>query len=174
MRWIRRRYGAHPVHLLLMLACFALAVYALTRMRDQTGLVQIVVLFGAALVAHDVFGWPLYTWADLVAQRFSGRKGPRRRPRVPWINHLRVPAVIAGTLLVISFPLVLQLSHSYYAAVSGVSEFPYVEHWLLVTAVLFAGSAFIYILRVAWARRTKLEPEAEAAAPGDTSELDAE
>ncbi len=174
MRWVRRRYGAHPVHLLLMLACFAVAAYALTRMRDQTGLVQIVVLFAAALVAHDVFGWPLYTWADLVAQRFSRRKGPRPRPQVPWINHLRVPAVIAGTLLIISFPLVLQLSHSYYAAVSGVSEFPYLEHWLLVTAVLFAGSAMIYMLRVAWARRTKAEPATEATASGNGSAIEAE
>ena len=155
MRWIRKRYGAHPVHLLLMLACFAITAYALARIKDQGELAVTVVIFTAALVLHDFVGWPIYTWVDRVAQRISGRPSSRRRPEVPWINYLRVPAFISGILLIIAFPLIAQMKHSYYAAVSGVSETAYLTHWLLVTAVLFAVSAVLYSIRLAMARRAR-------------------
>jgi hypothetical protein len=153
VRWIRKRYGAHPVHLLLMLACFAIAAYALTRIKDQGELAITVVIFTAALVLHDFVGWPIYTWADRLAQRISGGRSSRRHPEVPWINHLRVPVFISGVLLIIAFPLIAQMKHSYYAAVSGVSETAYLTHWLLVTAVLFILSAVLYLIRLALARR---------------------
>ncbi len=153
MRWIRKRYGAHPLHLLLMLACFALAAYALIRIKDQGELAVTVVIFAAALLLHDFIGWPIYTWADRLAQKISGRRSPRRRPEVPWINHLRVPVFISGVLLIIAFPLIAQMKHSYYAAVSGVSEAAYLTHWLLVTAILFSVSAVLYLMRLAIARR---------------------
>jgi len=155
VKWIQKRYGAHPVHLLLMLACLAIAAYALTRIRDQGELAVTVVIFAAALVLHDLVGWPIYTWLDQLAQRISLRQPDRRRPQVPWINHLRAPAFISGVLLIIAFPLIAQLKHSYYAAVSGVSETAYLTHWLLVTAFLFIVSAAIYLVRVAVARRDR-------------------
>jgi hypothetical protein len=160
MKWIRKRYGAHPVHLLLMIACFAIAAYALTRIEDQGELAVTVVVFAAALVLHDFVGWPIYTWLDRLAQRWTGRRASGRRasgprPEVPWINHLRVPSFISGVLLIIAFPLIAQLKHSYYAAVSGVSETAYLAHWLLVTALMFVLSALIYLLRVALARRAR-------------------
>ncbi|HUJ64543.1 MAG TPA: hypothetical protein VLX59_03330 [Acidimicrobiales bacterium] len=155
MKWIQKRYGAHPVHLLLMLACLAIAAYALTRIRDQGELAVTVVIFTAALVLHDFVGWPIYTWLDRLAQRISPRQPDRRRREVPWINHLRAPAFISGVLLIIAFPLIAQLKHSYYAAVSGVSESAYLTHWLLVTALLFIVSAAIYLVRVAAARRDR-------------------
>jgi hypothetical protein len=155
VKWIRKRYGAHPVHLLLMLACFAIAAYALTRIKDQGELAVTVIVFAAALVLHDLVGWPIYTWLDRVAQRLSGRRVAGRRPEVPWINHLRVPSFISGVLLIIAFPLIAQLKHSYYATVAGVSETAYLTHWLLVTASLFVASAVIYMGRVALARRAR-------------------
>jgi hypothetical protein len=136
-----------------MLACFAIAAYALIRIKDQGELAVTVVIFAAALVLHDFIGWPIYTWADRLAQKISGRRASRRRPEVPWINHLRVPVFISGALLIIAFPLIAQMKHSYYAAVSGVSETAYLTHWLLVTAVLFMLSAVLYIIRLGVARR---------------------
>ncbi len=65
---------------------------------------------------------------------------------MPWINHLRVPSFISGVLLIIAFPLIAQLKHSYYFAVAGVSETAYLTHWLLVTAFLFVASAVIYLM----------------------------
>jgi hypothetical protein len=155
VRWIRKRYGAHPVHLLMMIACFAIAAYALTRIKDQGELAITVVIFAFALILHDFVGWPVYTWVDRLAQRLSGRRAARSRAEVPWINHLRVPSFIAGVLLIIAFPLIAQLKHSYYAAVAGVSETAYLTHWLLVTACLFVASAAIYLCRLAMARRRR-------------------
>jgi hypothetical protein len=136
-----------------MLACFAIAAYALIRVQDQGELAVTVFIFAAALVLHDLIGWPVYTWVDRLAQRISGRRSSRRPPEVPWINHLRVPAFISGVLLIIAFPLIAQMKHSYYAAVTGVSETAYLTHWLLVTAVLFILSAVLYLIRLALARR---------------------
>jgi hypothetical protein len=151
MRRLRRRYGAGPLHLLSLLACFALAGYAVTRMRDQGGLKMILVWFIASVVGHDLVLWPLYALADRRAVRLS-RRHPGRLPTVPWINHLRVPVIVSAVLLGVSLPLVLRLSSANYVAYSGVSESPYLGHWLLVTGVLFAGSAVIYAVRLARAR----------------------
>jgi hypothetical protein len=151
--WLRRRYGAHPVHLLLMLACLAVGGYALTRVHDQGGLGHIVGWFVLGLIAHDLIGWPLYTWADRLLQRFSVRRPHRTRPAVPWVNHVRVPVFVSGVLLLISFPLVFRLDAAQYQSLVGLSESPYLGHWLLVTGALFAASALFYAVRLGLARR---------------------
>jgi hypothetical protein len=151
-RWLRRRYGAGPLHLLALLACFALAGYAATRIHDQGGMVRIAAWFVLCIVGHDLIAWPLYALADRTAVRAS-RRHPERLPAVPWINHVRVPAVISGVLLLISFPLVLRLSEQAYLGVTGYTESAYLGNWLLVTGVAFGVSAVLYALRVARARR---------------------
>ncbi len=156
MAWLRRRYGAGPLHLLSLLACFALGGYAVTRIVGQAGWVKIFAWFVLCLVAHDLIGWPLYAIADRSAVRLS-RRHPERLPAVPWINHLRVPAVISAVLLGISFPLVLRLSQAYYLASTGFTENAYVGNWLLVTGILFVASAVIYAVRVGRARRRAQE-----------------
>jgi len=148
MKWLRRRYGAPLPHLLLMLASFAVAGYAVTRILTQGGLIRVVLWFGLGLFLHDVVGWPLYTWADRFVIRTSGRHAAR----VPWINHVRVPVVISGVLLAISFPLVFRLSAGSYATASGLSESAYLGHWLSVVGVLFATSGILYVVRLVRAR----------------------
>jgi len=137
MRWLRRHYGAHPIHLLLMLACFSVAGYALTRIHAQGGISRIVLWFAAVLILHDLIGWPLYTWADRILLRLSPRPRPDRSASVPWINHVRIPLFLSGILLLISFPLVFRLSAADYASLSGTSESGYFGHWLLVTGLFF-------------------------------------
>jgi hypothetical protein len=150
--WLRRHYGAGPLHLLSLVASFAFAGYVATRIVSQGGAVRIAAWFVFCIVAHDLIGWPLYALADRSAVRLA-RRHPERLPRVPWINHLRVPTVISGVLLLISFPLVLRLSNATYQGYVGYSESVYVGNWLLVTGILFAGSALIYAVRLGRARR---------------------
>ncbi len=50
------------------------------------------------------------------------------------MNHVRVPAVISGLLLLITFPLVLRLSDRDYARASGLHESVYLLRWLLAVA----------------------------------------
>lgn len=145
--YFRRRYGEGPLHLLSLIACFALAGYVVTRILYAHSRFRIAIWFAAAVIAHDLVLWPLYAIADRSVIAAS-RRTPGRLPAVPWINHLRVPAVISGALLLISFPLVFKLSNGAYHAASGRYESPYLGHWLLITGTLFAVSAVVYAGRL--------------------------
>jgi hypothetical protein len=166
MRWFRRHYGAGPLHLLSLLACFAFSAYVVDKMLRAGEGRRIVVWFVAAAVLHDVVLFPLYALADRSAGWLDARRHPERLPRVPWINHVRVPAVMSAVLLAVSFPLVLRLSQPTYHAASGLNENAYRAHYLLIVAALFAVSAVLYALRVGRASRA-VTPVA-ATAPGGT------
>ncbi|MGH7747292.1 MAG: hypothetical protein ACRDY0_02255 [Acidimicrobiales bacterium] len=151
MRWLKRHYGAGPLHLLSMAACFVLAAYAASRLVASGPVTRIAVWFVGAAVAHDLVLWPLYALADRGGVR-AARRDPSRLPRVPWINHVRVPVILAGVLLAVSFPLVLGLSERNYHAFTGLSQAPFLGRWLLVTGSLFAASAVLYAVRLGRAR----------------------
>ena len=53
MRSWRRHYGAGPWHLLGLLACFAVAAYAVTRVFAQGGWKAILVWFVICAILHD-------------------------------------------------------------------------------------------------------------------------
>jgi hypothetical protein len=117
-------------------------------MADSPGATRIAVWFVGAVVAHDLLLWPIYAVADRFAVDLRRR---RPRCRVDWINHLRVPALISGVLLVISFPLVFIWSGRTYQAATGLSPSPYTARWLAVTTALFVISAVTYAIRLSWA-----------------------
>jgi hypothetical protein len=156
VQWLRRHYGAGPLHLAGLVACFAIAAYALAKVLGENGWKAIFALFAVCIIAHDLIVWPVYGLADRMALRFQNRTqhrtNDRARPVVPWINHVRVPVVISVLLAVMFFPLILRLSNPYYQAVTGFNENVYLINWLVVTGVLFAGSALAYLVRVAAAR----------------------
>jgi hypothetical protein len=155
MGWFRRHYGAGPVHLLGLLACFAVAAYAVTRVFDEGGLFGILAWFAGCVILHDLIGWPLYTLADRWLIRVSQRERRGQHTVVPWTNHVRFPVVISAVLLGISFPLIFRLSNAEYIAVTGFNEDVYLDSWFEVTAILFALSAAVYALRVGVALRRR-------------------
>jgi hypothetical protein len=65
---------------------------------------------------------------------------------------------MSACLLAISLPLVLRLSEQPYHNYTGLTESPYLGHWLLVTGVLFGFSAVIYAVRLGRAVRTGRPP----------------
>jgi hypothetical protein len=147
---VRRRAGvdAGPLGVLLMLASLALTAYAGIRLLSSHVL-GIVIWFVAAAVLHDLVLLPLYSLADRAVQALPGN-GPGRPDTVggppPWLNHVRIPALLSGLLLLLFFPLVLGLVghyHSYSALPAGV----FWQHWLLLTAGFFAASATLFALR---------------------------
>ncbi|GAA3507497.1 hypothetical protein [Streptomyces showdoensis] len=143
----RRRYGASPLHLLLLLASFALACYAGVRLLKGDSLAVAAWFAGAALL-HDLVLLPLYAYADLALQRALGRRPADRptRPR-PGINHIRVPAFVSGVLLLVYWPLILrQVGH--YSASTGLPADVFLGRWLLITACLFAASAAVCAARL--------------------------
>src|SRR5215213_4709734 len=88
--WFRRHYGASPWHLAGLLACFAVAGYAALRWLDEPTATRLVVWFVGALLLHDAVLFPLYALVDRVLV-LGSRAGSRRPPRVPLVNHVRVP-----------------------------------------------------------------------------------
>jgi hypothetical protein len=150
----RRRYGASALHLLVMIASFALAGYAAwSLIQDRT--IMVVVWFVGAAVGHDVILFPLYSIID---RRFGGR---RRRdddvpaaagaPAAPWLNYVRVPAAISGLLLLVFLPSIARLS-SIYTSTTALSSGGYLARWLGITGALFLVSAVAYAFRLRRAR----------------------
>lgn len=145
------RYGSHPLHLLTMVAGFALFGYILVTVKPVTlwnphsWWQSIAVWFVAAVVAHDLLLFPLYALVD----RVLGRRARRVSAR----NHLRVPALGAGLTLLVFLPGIIRQGATTYAAATGQTQQPYLSRWLLLTAVMFAVSALIYLVRSAVARR---------------------
>jgi hypothetical protein len=153
--WFQRLYGAGPAHAVWMTASFAFAGYLLTRILGASHPGWLLLWFVGAIILHDLVFLPLYSVLDRVLT--SRRRGEVSAPQgLTWINHVRVPAVISGVLLLVTFPLVLRLSDHAYATASGLHESVYLIRWLLVTAGLFAVSAVLYLVRRArWRRRAQ-------------------
>ncbi|MFI2645102.1 hypothetical protein [Streptomyces sp. NPDC018610] len=146
VRW----YGSSPLHLLAVVCSFALTGYAVVRLFAVRPLAVAVWFVGAAVV-HDLILLPLYSLADLAVLDVL-RHRPTRAPRLPWINHLRVPAFLSGVLLLVWFPLILGLSAPYPGA-AGLSEDVYLGRWLAITGVLFGVSAVAFARTVRRSRR---------------------
>lgn len=141
LRW----YGADPLHLIALIACFALAGYAGLKLLSGD-LIGILVWFVGAAVIHDLVLFPLYAVADRSTQAVVRRRSVTT-PRVPWVNYVRVPAMLSGLLLLVWFPLIFRLVGP-YRATTGLSQEPYLGRWLAVTAFFFLVSAFAFALRL--------------------------
>ncbi len=148
----RRHYGANPLHLLTHLAAFAIAGFALNQILSAGNTeVNFIVWFVGAALLHDVVFVPIYSLLDRVARRGAQRAvtGAPRVPRsVPVINHVRAPALISGVLLLVYFPVIFGPGDHTYFAATGHHLHGYGRNWLLITAVLFSGSALVYAVRL--------------------------
>jgi hypothetical protein len=144
----RRRYGRGPFHALVALASFTIAGWALARVLGTLGdPTRFVVWFVGAIVAHDLILFPLYSILGLMAGR-TVTAARANRLRIAALNHLRVPVFLSGIMLLVWFPLILQEGRAGYMRVSGMSTDAYLGRWLLLSAILFAGSALLFAVRV--------------------------
>ena len=161
MRRQLRWYGASPLHLLALLACFGLAGYAATRLVSSHP-VAVAVWFLGAVIGHDLLLMPLYSLADRSVMAAVRHREPQL-PATAWINYVRVPAALSGLLFLVWFPLILRLQSPYHASTT-LSADPYVWHWLAVTGALFLLSAAALALRLRAGRSGP--PEVPASGPG--------
>jgi hypothetical protein len=163
VRRITRWYGANPLHLLALLACFALAGFAAFQL-VQSRPVSVAVWFVGAVVGHDLLLMPLYSIADRSVLAAVRHRAPSL-PTVPWINYLRVPAGLSALLFLVWFPLILRLT-THYQESTTLSPDPFLWHWLAVTGALFLLSAAAYAFRLrAVAHRAAAERDVLPAAP---------
>ena len=168
---IRHWYGANPLHLLALLAAFALAGYAVRAVIEAGQFRGFAIWFAVAIIGHDLLLFPLYSLADLSVQRLlprwasrkpAGAAPPHPPPGPPPINYVRIPVAFSLLLLLVFFPLILGLSEPEYHRASDLTTQPYLWRWLAVTGVLFAASAVIYALR--WRRAASRARKHQAAA----------
>jgi hypothetical protein len=164
LRRLRLPLGS-PLQLLLLACSFALAAYAGVRLLSGDWLGVTLWVAGAALL-HDLVLLPLYSLADRAAVRGLGAAGRRvgvpPTPLGPWgrgrAMYLRVPAALSALLLLVWFPLISGMVAGHYRSATGRSADGYLARWLLITAVLFGGSALLLVCRLR--RATKRRPPA--------------
>ncbi|MFF4279963.1 hypothetical protein ACFY0Z_14365 [Streptomyces kronopolitis] len=140
-RW--PRYGERPLHLLLMLASFALAGYAGVRLLAGGQWPLVLVWFAGAALLHDLVLLPLYAAADRVLVRCL--------PKRARTGYVRVPAAVSGLLLLVWFPLIAGSTDpawvAHYEATTGLPGGEFLARWLLLTTGLFALSALWLLCR---------------------------
>ncbi|ORW00917.1 hypothetical protein [Mycobacterium kyorinense] len=154
-------YGSNPLHLLTMLAGFALLGYVIVTAGpsvlwrpEGAWWKSIAVWFVGAIVAHDFVLFPIYSLAD----RLLGIPVKRQRrgaPHVPVRTYLRVPALGSALILLLFFPDIVEQGAPLYLADTGLTQQPFFGRWLLLSATMFATSAVIYGARLVMARVCK-------------------
>lgn len=153
----RASYGESPLHLLSQLATIALAGYAALLASHGPLPKRMAVWFVAAAIAHDLVLFPLYSLVDrLIAGRHT------RRAVSGAVNYVRVPVMLSGLLLLVTYPLVLRRSQDAYGRASGLDQAPYLGRFLLITAALCAGSAVLFGIRSVRQRDGKRSSEARS------------
>jgi hypothetical protein len=171
---IRRLYGANPLHLLTLIACFALVGYVISLLgTDQlwnphVWWQSIIVWFVAAILLHDLVLFPLYTIADRslgAGWRAVTGRAPGSRTLVSPVNYLRIPVMASGLLFLLFFPGIIKQGKASYIAATGLTQQPFLGRWLLLTALFFGVSAVAYALRSFTVRRKRHEAETEEGAP---------
>lgn len=131
-----------PLQLLLLACSFALAGYAGVRLLTDDWFGVALWIVGAALL-HDLVLLPLYAGADRAVVRGLGAAGRRE-----WAMYVRFPAALSGLLLLMWFPLISGMVDRRYRLATGLSPDGFLTRWLLITAVLFGGSALLLALRL--------------------------
>jgi hypothetical protein len=143
---VKRIYGASPVHLLAHLASLALALWAIGEILDARAAGTIVVWLIGAVLLHDALLWPLYSILDQVA--WTAALAIDGGGRVSALNHLRVPVALSALIFIAGFPAILEIREQNYTRVSNVGFDGYLGRWLLVSGLLFVGSAAWYAVKV--------------------------
>jgi hypothetical protein len=153
----RRHYGGHPLHLLTLLASFALVGYVISTVgpkqlwNPHVWWQSIAVWFVAAIVLHDLVLFPFYALADRslgAGWRAVTVRLPDRTPRVPPVNYIRIPIMASGLLFLMFFPGIIEQGKGAYLRATGLTQAPFLGRWLLITAVLFGSSALAYGIRL--------------------------
>ena len=147
--------------------------YALLRIFEIPSTAGILLWLGGAIVLHDFIALPLYSLLLRVSEEVTDAAVHPRRKALIALNHIRIPAAFSLLLLLISFPLVFQIDEPRYEITVGLDLDRYLGNWLLITAVLFAGSGLLLALKLRGERaerpmmtRESRRPPAADAEPG--------
>lgn len=166
MKRFRALYGASPLHLIAVIASFAFVTYGFIRIFDSPAPESTMLFFIAAIFAHDLIAFPLYSAFNQIACRSVGEKSnwSLSEQQVQPLNYIRIPAVVSAFCLLLFFPLILRLSEDRVVANSGQSADVFLGRWLGIVAVLFTVSGLLYAIRLRRSNRALANEAAERAA----------
>jgi len=154
---LRGSYGAGPLHLLVMLGCFALlawilATWGLSALWDpQVWWQSVLVWFLGAVILHDLVLFPLYALADRflgTAVSAASARRPGREFRVSPLNYVRVPAMAVGLLFLLFLPGIVQQGAGAHLRATGLTQEPFLARWVWLSVAIFATSAIAYAVRL--------------------------
>lgn len=153
---IRNLYGAGPLHLLAMVACFSLVGYGVYVLgpaqlwNTEVWWQSIAVWFIGAAVLHDLVMFPLYALADRAfVSLVAVLRGRGSMPLgVSPLNYIRVPALASALTFIVFFPGIVRQGAATYFAATGQTQDPFLQRWLLLTGALFSVSAVCYAIRL--------------------------
>ena len=175
----RRLYGAHPLHLLLILGSFVVVGYALWLLgfkalwNPDTWWQSIAVWFVGAALVHDLLLFPAYAAADRILVSVSNRRwrSARGGGRVRVINFVRVPLLACGLISLMFFPGIIEQSGGTYNRATGQTQEPFLDRWLILCSlILLLGLAAYLIARMVAGRRSHTDDEPPAGLAEETSQ----
>jgi hypothetical protein len=101
--------------------------------------VGMLIWFAGAIVAHDLVLFPVYAAADRLLVRCAA------------VNYIRVPVLGAGLTFLLFLPGIIEQGMESFRAATGLDQQPYLARWLALSAVFFALSGLVYLVRrVRW------------------------
>ena len=170
MRRFARIYGANPLHLLAMVACFALWGSVIlvagpkTFINTEVWWQSILLWFIGGAILHDLVLFPLYAVADWSLR--TGLSAARGLPTatvtsVPVINYVRLPVLGTGLTFLLFLPGIIEQGAFFYVNATGLTQEPFFGRWLLLVGAMFGTSAVAYVLRVAWRAKSRHSSNAE-------------
>lgn len=160
---MRRRLGAGPLYFVGHAVFFVVAYLAVRNTLEfaTSHTWNWLAWFVGAALLHDLVFLPFYALPDGV---LSLQEHPWRRVRL--VNHLRVPAVVSGVMLLVFAPSIFAKGQPAYTRTSGDVPPDYLGRWAAITVGLFAASAVVYGVRwIRASRRPRAAAPASAAAP---------
>lgn len=159
---MRRRLGGGPLYFVGHAVFFVVAYLAVrnTLQFATSHTWNWVAWFVGAALLHDLVFLPFYAFPDGIV---SLQEHPWRRVRL--VNHLRVPAVVSGVMLLAFAPSIFAKGEAAYTRTSGDVPPDFLGRWALITVGLFGVSAVLYGLRWVKASRDARRPTPSAATP---------
>jgi hypothetical protein len=154
----RRLYGEHLLHLIVLLAALALAAYAISVLgidqlfNPKVWWQSIAVWFAVAVIGHDLILFPLYALAERFVPKGHRRATPPNPNRVPLTNYVRMPTLATALTFALFFPGIIEQGGFTYTAATGLTQAPFLDRWLLLTAGFYLVSAICYVIRTVTTR----------------------
>lgn len=122
-------------------AAIVVAAWAFSHMFDPEFApfpLNLALWFVGGALLHDLVLLPAYSAADGAARRVLP---------ADVLNHVRIPAAVAGAVLLVYFPRILDRQPQNFERALGEAPPDYLARWLWLTAALFVLSAVVYTVR---------------------------